>query len=335
MVAIDHWHPLISSRELKRKPVAVRLHGRELVLFRTASGAVGAFDDICPHRRSRLSTGTVMGERLRCQYHAWTFDACGNGESPGTPKLTACATSYDTRETLNYVWVKPRISTAVFPAFDLDGYTRIGELRHRLPGPLELVVDNFTEIEHTTINHTTFGHDLKHIAEVTVRTEATDDVASVFTSGPTKRLAFIKRLWLGAWTGYHFQSHAHTFFSPVHTRFDHFWTSPDGTREGMVKWRLYLFYTPVDDGTTDVISFMYAKSRWWRQELGWWAIAPIYLHETDIEIARDYALLAGIADKNPSIGGMKLSRFDKILGLTRERIERIYRGNSEGRKSLV
>jgi hypothetical protein len=31
-------------------------------------------------------------------------------------------------------------------------------------------------------------------------------------------------------------------------------------------------------------------------------------------------------DKNPNIEGMILSRFDKVLGLNRERIQRIYRG---------
>ncbi len=335
MAAIDHWHPLVASRELKRKPVAVRLHGRDLVLFRAASGAVGAFDDMCPHRRSKLSTGTVVGDRLRCQYHAWTFDTCGNGESPGTPKMTACVASYETREAHNYVWVKPHASTAAFPAFDLTGYTRIGELRHRLPAPLELVIDNFTEIEHTTINHKTFGHDLKHIADVTVRTEATDDVASVYSAGPTKRLNWAKRIFLGAWRGFHFQSHAHTHFSPVYTRFDHFWTSPDEAREGMVRWRLYLVYVPVDADTTDVVSFMYAKSRWFGPDSWWKYIAPFYMRETNIEIARDHELLTGLADKSTSLEGMKLSRFDKILGLTRERIDRIYRGISEGRTSLV
>ena len=49
--------------------------------------------------------------------------------------------------------------------------------------------------------------------------------------------------------------------------------------------------------------------------------------ETDTEIARDRTLLSGMADKNPSLEGMKLSRFDKILGLTRERINRVYRGH--------
>jgi hypothetical protein len=38
-------------------------------------------------------------------------------------------------------------------------------------------------------------------------------------------------------------------------------------------------------------------------------------------------ILEGLADKNPNIEGMKLSRFDRVLGLNRERIERIYRGN--------
>jgi hypothetical protein len=94
----------------------------------------------------------------------------------------------------------------------------------------------------------------------------------------------------------------------------------------MVRWRLYLFYVPVDANTTSVISFMYAKSRWPAKKIGWKLIGPIYMRETDIEIARDTTLLNGMADKNPSLEGMKLSRFDKILGLTRERIDRVYRG---------
>ena len=42
----------------------------------------------------------------------------------------------------------------------------------------------------------------------------------------------------------------------------------------------------------------------------------------------DMTLLANIADPSPSLDGMKLSRFDRILGLTRERIDRIYRNSA-------
>lgn len=326
MAILDHWHPVVASRELRGRPLGVKVASRSLALFRTRGGAVGAIDDQCPHRRSRLSTGSVVGERLRCQYHGWTFDACGAGESPGTPKLHACATSYDVREAYGYVWVKARGGVAPFPDFDLAGYHRIGELRHRMPAPLEVVVDNFTEIEHTTINHETFGHDLDGVAEVRVECDSTDATATVVSAGPTKRLALWKRFLLGAWRGFDFHSVAETHFSPVYTKFDHFWASPDKARQGMVRWRLYLFYVPEDDGATNVVSFMYAKSRWPLPAGGLPLFRGVYCWETDREIQRDVALLSNLADQSPGLEGMKLSRFDRILGLTRERIERIYRG---------
>jgi phenylpropionate dioxygenase-like ring-hydroxylating dioxygenase large terminal subunit len=323
---LNHWHPVLASLELRSTPVGVKLASHPLALFRTQSGVVAAMDDQCPHRRSRLSSGTVIGERLRCQYHGWAFDACGAGESPGTPKLTACATSYDVREAYGYVWVKARGVDAVFPTFDLDGFHRIGELRHRMPAPLELVVDNFTEIEHTTINHETFGHDLDGVADVKVTCESTDTTATVISAGPTKRLPLWKAVALGARRGYDFNSIAQTHFSPVYTRFDHWWSAPDGSREGQVRWRLYLFYVPEDDHVTNVVSFMYAKSRWPLPRFGLWCFRGIYCRETDREIGRDVALLSNLADRSPDLDGMKLSRFDRILGLTRERIARIYRG---------
>ena len=46
----------------------------------------------------------------------------------------------------------------------------------------------------------------------------------------------------------------------------------------------------------------------------------------DHEIRLDVRILEGLADKRSDIEGMKLSRFDRVLGLNRERIEKIYRG---------
>src|SRR5829696_3087753 len=100
MAILDHWHPILPSRQLKNQPVAVRLAGHDLVLFRTADGEVGALEDHCPHRRMKLSLGKVAGDKLRCLYHGWTFDCQGNGESPATPKLYARAHCYDVTERL-------------------------------------------------------------------------------------------------------------------------------------------------------------------------------------------------------------------------------------------
>jgi phenylpropionate dioxygenase-like ring-hydroxylating dioxygenase large terminal subunit len=52
----NYWYPIICTRELKRKPKAVRLVGRDIVLFRDA-GKLFALDDRCPHRGVQLSLG--------------------------------------------------------------------------------------------------------------------------------------------------------------------------------------------------------------------------------------------------------------------------------------
>src|SRR5215218_10301208 len=125
MSILDHWHPVLFSRDLGPKPVGVKLGGREIALFRTKSGTPAALDDICPHRRMRLSLGEVIGDKLQCKYHGWTFTCDGQGESPGTPKLHACATAYDVREEHGAVWVKSRDATPAFPKFEVDGYLPI------------------------------------------------------------------------------------------------------------------------------------------------------------------------------------------------------------------
>src|SRR5262249_35739791 len=81
MAEIDHWHPVLSSKVLKDRPLPVRVAGHDLVVYRTQSGQIGALTDYCPHRRMRLSAGAVEGDRLRCRYHGWTYACDGKGES--------------------------------------------------------------------------------------------------------------------------------------------------------------------------------------------------------------------------------------------------------------
>src|SRR5262245_58096099 len=145
MAIIDHWHPVLKSNELRNKPVAIQLGGHGIVLYRTRSGTLTALADECPHRRLRLSLGEVVGEKLRCRYHGWTFDCAGRGESPGTPKLQACVTAYDAAEAFGAIWVKSKHSTPEFPRIDAPGYLPICTLRRRALAPLELVLDNPVE----------------------------------------------------------------------------------------------------------------------------------------------------------------------------------------------
>jgi phenylpropionate dioxygenase-like ring-hydroxylating dioxygenase large terminal subunit len=326
MGMLDHWHPVLAGHTLKKKPVGIQLAGRLICLFRDAKGTAAAIDDVCPHRRLKLSYGRVVGDRVECKYHGWTFNGCGEGESPSTPKMHTCTESFDTREAHGFIWVKSKNSNPVFPEINKEQFYHLGNFLHTVPAPLELTVDNFNEIEHSGTVHDTFGYDLPRLDEVKVGFEPTDDTVTVRNVGPTKRLSLPLRVLLGIRKNDLFHDEWTTHFSPIYSVFDHWWTSPEGDREAMIRWRLYIFYWPVDEKRTNISTLVYAKSRYPGPAGGLRFAKYIFRREVDREVRQDIAMLEHMADHNPNIDGMKLSRFDKVLGLTRERIARIYRG---------
>lgn len=84
------WHPIaISSSVADGKAKAVRLLGEDLALYRGQSGAAHLVANRCAHRLTKLHTGWVEGEQLRCMYHGWKYDATGQcverpAERPGS-----------------------------------------------------------------------------------------------------------------------------------------------------------------------------------------------------------------------------------------------------------
>jgi nitrite reductase/ring-hydroxylating ferredoxin subunit len=82
---MNRWFAVSACGEVPHGHVAhTQLLGQELVLWRSTSGALNAWENRCPHRGVRLSLGTCVGEELRCQYHAWRF-ASGTGQCTHIP----------------------------------------------------------------------------------------------------------------------------------------------------------------------------------------------------------------------------------------------------------
>ncbi len=335
MGMLDHWNVIGPSGMVRAKPVAITVAGQAICLFRTAAGTPAAVDDACPHRRLKLSVGRVVGDKVECKYHGWTFDAGGEGQSPGTPKLHACTTSYDVRDYEGLLWLKSRRSDPAFPELNPAGDYPIGHYHYVVPAPLEVTLDNFCEIEHTGTVHESFGYDIERMHEVRVRFEPTDTTVRVVNVGPTKRMGRLSAWALGVTNDYDFHDDWTTHFSPLYTVYDHWWTSPDGTRESKIRWRFYIFFTPITATTTAVHSIVYGRSTWPgpTNSLSWGKY--VLGRFMDREMKADVAMLGHLADYSPRIDGMKLSRFDRVLGLNRERIARIYRGEVGPRVSLV
>jgi choline monooxygenase len=50
---------------------------RSFIVVRDRDGVLHAFANVCPHRANPLLGGCGTAERIRCGYHAWTFDLDG------------------------------------------------------------------------------------------------------------------------------------------------------------------------------------------------------------------------------------------------------------------
>ena len=58
--------------------VPVEIEGREFVVWRGRSGALGSAPRTCPHLDHDLAEGNVSGDELVCPGHGWAFDGHGN-----------------------------------------------------------------------------------------------------------------------------------------------------------------------------------------------------------------------------------------------------------------
>lgn len=330
MPVLDHWNPVLLSRELHRKPIGIQLDGHSIALFREASGRAAAVADVCPHRRMSLSLGFVAGDRLVCPYHGWSFTACGEGESPGTPKLSCQIEAFDVREKHGAIWLRGRDRPGEFPVFPMDDYFRICEHRHLVHAPIEVVVDNFCEMEHTGATHTVFGYDLHRLSEVEMHVETTETEVRVKSQGPPKPSSRFMRILLGVHRGVIFHDNWVTRFSPVHNVHEHDWIDPHTGRVGKFRMKIVNLFAPANDEATILTLLVYGKSAWPGPNGALRIARPFLRRIIEAEVRRDVWMLDHIQDKTREMAGMKLSRFDKPLAPTRERLQRLYLGETGG-----
>ncbi len=329
----SHWHPLIRLADLGSRPKRVTLLGEPLVVFRQNARksshskieeeAYAVLHDTCPHRRARLSEGRVEDGRIVCPYHGFRFDAAGCGESPGTPRMRLECESFETRVTHGVVWVRRRGAETAFPHLDRDGFRFVSVSATEIEAPLETVVDNFCEVEHTPTTHDLFGYEHGSLGEVSCETTLTTDEVTVVNEGPQKRLPRLLELAFGVETGDTFVDAWTVRFSPVHLVYDQSWRAKGTGEPRREKIHLVVFLVPVDSDETRLFGFLFTNRPH--------SIIDPLLNPTLERIVRreihcDKRALEKLSDPSPDLRGTRLGRFDAPLREHRKRIARIYRG---------
>jgi nitrite reductase/ring-hydroxylating ferredoxin subunit len=157
------WYSLGLSTDLKPRQVKpVRLAGRELVLFRGPTGALGLLDAYCPHLGAHLGQGGTVTDRgaVRCPFHGFEFDGGGAcvATAYGTkPPPTATLTPYPVqdRNGLVLAWYDPlgRPPAWEVPTVDLSNASSWATHHWQLRGHPQETSENSVDIGHFELVH--------------------------------------------------------------------------------------------------------------------------------------------------------------------------------------
>jgi phenylpropionate dioxygenase-like ring-hydroxylating dioxygenase large terminal subunit len=182
------WHPVEYSANVTDRPVAVKLLERPLALWRSNGGLV-AFHDLCVHRGTPLSLGSVCHDEIVCAYHGWHYRS--DGACTRIPSLLstrpiptrARATAYRADERYGLVWVcldKPRAAIPPFPPESEDptfswAENYLTREAARVKANAARFVENMMDVAHFPWVHEGIlgTRDDAEIADVAIETTAT------------------------------------------------------------------------------------------------------------------------------------------------------------------
>jgi phenylpropionate dioxygenase-like ring-hydroxylating dioxygenase large terminal subunit len=156
------WYVAAESREVSRAPLGRVLLGDPVVLYRREDGSPVALEDRCCHRRAPLSKGKVIGDRLQCGYHGFTFDTSGACVViPGQERVPATVgvRAYPVVERHRYIWIwmgeADKADPASIPDFyynDDPNWAAVGACLHVEANYL-LLVENLIDLSHVAFVH--------------------------------------------------------------------------------------------------------------------------------------------------------------------------------------
>ena len=133
------------------------LFDEPIVIWRDSSGQPRANSDVCIHRGTALSLGSVQGDDLVCPYHGWHYDGSGRCtlipqlEQPARIPPKAAIASYLCLERCRLIWValgEPAYPIPEVPELDSSSWRAVA------CGPYVWQSDASRQIE----NFTDFGH---------------------------------------------------------------------------------------------------------------------------------------------------------------------------------
>ena len=331
---LRHWHPVVEVKRLTKKPLAIQCCGVPIALFHNGD-RIAAIYDRCAHRRMPLSHGSVGPQGVTCPYHGCRFSADGTGYCPTTKSNRFKVPVFETRTLHDVVWVRSldaahavshdlAADTGLHPELAEDDHAFACVLATDIAAPVQLVVDNMTELEHTGAVHRKLAFGMGDFDTVETRCQHDDEAVTIFYEGQQRPLPFYLSLLSGLRSGDLYVQTAGVSFTPPCASYRLWWTAGKNGKTRPFGLRFVNYYTEVDSGRTRLFSFVYWKTEGTLMQAFPRLALPILRAIVAAELERDKVIIEKMPQNEATLEWFQLNRFDRPLAATRRLMQGHY-----------
>ena len=331
---LRYWHPVVPVSRVRTKPLAITSCGVPITLFRSGGGVVALYDR-CAHRRMPLSQGSVGPEGITCPYHGCRFLADGTGYCPTTRSHRFKVPVFETRTLHDVVWVRSRdaahaashdlaADSGIHPGLTEDDHAFACVVAKDIAAPLQLVVDNMTELEHTGAVHKKLAFGIDDFDTVETQCRHDEERVMIFYEGRQRPFPWYLSLLSGVRRGDLYVQTASVSFTPPCASYRLWWTAGKGGNTRPFGLRFVNYYTEVDACRTSLFSFVYWKTEGTLMGALRGLSLPVFRAIVSAELERDKAIIEKMPQDEAALQWFQLNRFDRPLVATRKLMERHY-----------
>ena len=158
---LKDWYVICRKDEIDENKILLKyVFDQEIIIWKKKE-RIMAWENLCIHRGSRLSLGSIKNGILKCAYHGWEYNQDAQCvKIPSQPDIKipkkACVKSYKVIEKMNMVWINLSKETNDFvniKEFNESNFNHVASGPYIMNASAPRAIENFLDVAHFPFVH--------------------------------------------------------------------------------------------------------------------------------------------------------------------------------------
>jgi len=158
---LKDWYVICRKDEIEENKILLKyVFDQEIIIWKKKE-RIMAWENLCIHRGSRLSLGSINNGILKCAYHGWEYNQDAQCvKIPSQPDIKipkkACVKSYKVIEKMNIVWInlsKEANDFVNIKEFNESNFNHVASGPYIMNASAPRAIENFLDVAHFPFVH--------------------------------------------------------------------------------------------------------------------------------------------------------------------------------------